>query len=119
VVEKDWSTEDCSAVYWGLPGKFVQALFDLKADQNTKIEFQCRELTVPLPWNSKTRCPFDFFIFNFHNGRVLAAPAMAPTSHHGREAIAQMHYKSQLFAGNSTKKRKKDCFISGKRRVFK
>jgi hypothetical protein len=39
--------------------------------------------------------------------------------HHGREAIAQMQYKSQLFAGNSTKKRKKDCFISGKRRVFK
>ena len=39
------------------------------------------------------------------------------SGHHGREAIAQMQYKSQLFAGNSTKK--KDCFISGKRRVFK
>jgi hypothetical protein len=28
-------------------------------------------------------------------------------THHGREAIAQMQYKSQLFAGNSTKKKKK------------
>jgi hypothetical protein len=31
-------------------------------------------------------------------------------NHHGREAIAQMQYKSQLFAGNSTKKKKERLF---------
>jgi len=30
--------------------------------------------------------------------------------HHGREAIAQMQYKSQLFAGNSTTTTKKRVF---------
>ena len=42
-------------MYRQLPGKFVKALFDLKANQKTKIEFQCRELSVPLPWLKNAR----------------------------------------------------------------
>jgi hypothetical protein len=41
----------------------------------------------------------------------MAAFCVLYANHHGLEAIAQMQYKSQLLAGNSTKKRKK-VFLS-------
>jgi len=52
---EDWGAKDFSAFHRELPGKFVQALFDLTSNQSTKIEFQCRGLSVPLTWLRSAR----------------------------------------------------------------